>query len=320
MKKVLVLGGTYFIGKYIAENLVKDNFDVVVLNRGTKAGIFGDAVKEIHCDREDAEDIKQKLYGMIFDYVIDVSALNVLHVRNSYEALKNSYIKRYIFISSSAVYVPSNEIPISEDSEKGENHYWGDYGIDKLQAENFLLEKNKTGRFPVQILRPPYVYGEGNYVYREGFVFDRIINNKKVILPNSGRTIVQFIHVEDLYNTIMALLKTENGIGEAFNVGNTHGITFRGWIEACSKACNKPVDITEFYYKHTDYGCRDFFPFHDYQYMLDTRKIEKYYTPKISMIEGLKRAYDWYTQNKDLVNKKPHYAENEEKIYGLLNY
>lgn len=318
MNKILVLGGTYFVGKYIVKRLLEDNFDVFILNRGTKAGSFGDKVTEIHCDRENFKDVQTKLADMTFDYVIDVSGLNVNQVHISYKVLKNINIKRYIFISSSAVYVVSNYIPISEDYNKGVNDYWGDYGINKLEAEKFLLDKNKTLGFPTTILRPPYIYGEGNNIYREGFIFDRATQNRPIILPNEGSTVIHFIHIEDLYCTITSLIENKSCIGEVYNVGNTIGITFRGWIEACMEACNKSVDIIEFNYKGSGYDCRDFFPFHDYQFMLDTRKIEKYYTPKISMIEGLKREYEWYKLNESYVKKKEHYEINEEKIHCLL--
>lgn len=318
MNRVLVVGGSYFVGKYIVENLVKDGFKVTTLNRGTKGKIFGDEVEYIFCDRNNSNEMEEKLSGRTFDYVIDTSILNNHHAEIIYECLNKDSIKKYFFISSSAVYSPSNELPINEEGIKGANEYWQEYGIDKYEAERFFLEQFKKSKFPVVILRPPYIYGEGNYIYRESFFFERVLNNQQIIVPNYGETLVQFIHIEDLYKCILELCRYSEVNGQAFNIGNIRGITFKGFIELCMNVAGRNTEIKQFDYKKTDYKCRDFFPFHDYQYMLDTRKLEKYFVPKVSMIEGLKRSFEWYKSNQDKVKRKDKYEINSKNILEII--
>ena len=58
--------------------------------------------------------------------------------------------------------------PFREDSEKAANKFWGKYGTDKIETECALLDRVHDA----YILRPPYLYGPMNNVYREAFVFD----------------------------------------------------------------------------------------------------------------------------------------------------
>ena len=71
-EKVLVLGGSYFVGKKIVEYLAEKEYEVTVLNRGTKP-VLAKNVTQLCCDRNDAEGMKSVLAGKDFNYVIDVS-------------------------------------------------------------------------------------------------------------------------------------------------------------------------------------------------------------------------------------------------------
>ncbi len=225
--EILVFGGTQFVSSHIAKRLVKDGYNVTTLTRGNTKGLHEDKVKELYADRHNETELKEVLGNIDFDYVIDVSGYTLSDIEKSYSVLKNKGIKGYVFISSSAVYKESDVFPIREDFPVGENKFWGKYGTDKLEAEKFLIEKNKQEGFPVVILRPPYIYGEGNNIYREAFIFDRLRENQPVIMPHNGKTVVQFIHIEDLYKTIEEIIKS-NITGKIYNVGNYEAITFKG--------------------------------------------------------------------------------------------
>ncbi|BDU49499.1 NAD-dependent epimerase/dehydratase family protein [Haliovirga abyssi] len=311
--KILVLGGTQFVSWYFVKRFLENGNDVITLNRGTKKGVHGHKIEEIYANRHNAEELNTALEKIEADYIIDVSGYTVSDVKNSYEAVKNKNIEGYIFISSSAVYKESEIFPICEDFSVGENKFWGKYGTNKLEAETFLIDKFKQNEFPAVILRPPYIYGEGNNIYREGFIFDRLKEEKTVVIPNKGKTLIQFIHIEDLFQTVCKIIERKIK-GEIFNVGNYEGITFKGWVESCMNAFGKETKIIELDYEKYKYNPRDFFPFYDYQYYLDIRKISDIYTPQISMKEGLEKSLKWYLENEDKVMKRNHYYENSEKI------
>lgn len=121
MKKVLVMGGSYFIGKKIAETLSTE-FDVTVLNRGTRQP--APDVRTIICDRNDRESMKNSLDGKDFDFVVDVSGTNDEHCGILCESLDFSSMDAFVFISSSSVYdVEHLHAPFAENDALAENAF-----------------------------------------------------------------------------------------------------------------------------------------------------------------------------------------------------
>ena len=160
MKKVLVTGGIVFVSRYIAEHYVEKNYDVYVLNRNSREQSRG--VKLIQADRNDIGGVLRHFH---FDAVID-TAYTSDEVEKLLDAL-GSY-EDYILISSGAVYSENTLQLFKEDSPLAFNKYCGKYGTDKIEAEAALLKRNPNA----YILRPPYLYGQMNNVYREAYVFD----------------------------------------------------------------------------------------------------------------------------------------------------
>ena len=155
MKKILITGGTTFVSRYAAEYFVKQNYEVYVLNRNSRPQVKG--AKLIEGDRHHLGAV---LKSMHFDVVADITAYDAADIIDLYNALGS--FDQYIMISSSAVYPEYGTQPFSEDSEKAENKFWGAYGTNKIAAENALLERVPDA----YILRPPYLYGPMNNVYR----------------------------------------------------------------------------------------------------------------------------------------------------------
>lgn len=154
--KILITGGTTFVSKYAAEYFVAKDNDVTVINRGSRSQVTG--VTHINCDRT-ALDVRLK--SKRFDLILDVTAYTEDHIKGLLES--GVTFDDYIFISSSAVYPETNPQPFVEEQPCGYNAVWGDYGMNKLNAERFL-QANVPNAY---ILRPPYFYGLYENLYRE---------------------------------------------------------------------------------------------------------------------------------------------------------
>ncbi|WP_346935591.1 NAD-dependent epimerase/dehydratase family protein [Clostridium sp.] len=320
MKKVLILGGTYFIGKAIVEALLSSqkDYEIYTLNRGSRK-TEDNRITNILCDRENLSEMKKCLSEYEFNYIIDVSGLNIKQLEVLHEALNYEQLEKFVFISSSAVYdVENYKIPFKESAMLGENKYWSDYGTNKIECEEFLEDKYNYSNIQLILLRPPYVYGENNYAAREGFIFHHIINDRTILIPNDGETKIQFIYAEDLGNIAAGILETNQDNLSIYNVGNGGAVTFNTWIELCEKAAGKKAIKHHFYYEKNGYKERDFFPFFDYDNVLDVKKIHRIFKEETSMEEGLKNCYQWYLHNESMVVMKKHVAEKEEEIYKLL--
>ena len=299
MKKILVTGGTTFVSKYVAEYFVNAGYEVYVLNRNTKPQVQG--VNLIEGDRHNLGGI---LKNTFFDVVADITAYNAADIIDFVKELGS--FGQYIMISSSAVYPEYGVQPFLEESEKSANKFWGAYGTDKIEAENVLLEKVKDA----YILRPPYLYGPMNNVYREAFVFDCALADRKFYLPNDGSMKLQFFHVKDLCGLMEVIIRNKPD-EHIFNVGNIEAVSIKEWVTICYKSLGKTpifVNVNETIEQ------RNYFSFYNYEYYLDVSRQRKIYPETISLEDGLKDSAKWYLEHSTEVNKKPYFEYIDENL------
>ena len=289
MKRVLVTGGTVFVSKYTAQYFMSKGYEVYVLNRGTRKQV--DNVNLICTDRHNIGD-KLKKYS--FDVIIDVCAYNEEDVKSLLEAVDD--FKDYILISSSAVYPETNLMPFSEEQNIGENKIWGKYGTEKIEAEKYLLSKVPNA----YVLRPPYLYRPMQNVYREPFVFECALKNRKFYIPKDGEMKLQFFHVEDLCRVIEKILELHPK-EHIFNVGNKEVIDINEFVEMCYKIVDVPLEKV---YVTNHENQRDYFSFYDYEYELDVTKQNRILPVQKDIYEGLKESFEWYKDNYKEVVKK----------------
>ena len=297
MRKILVTGGTIFVSRYIAEYyvnfvpeyVVEEEAEVYVNTHNQPQG-----VKLIECDKNH---IGNKLRGYDFDVVIAVNIYTADEMKELLDSLDS--VRDFIFISSSAVYPETLPQPFSEDMTCGKNSVWGDYGVNKRRAEEHLLSR-VPGAY---ILRPPYLYGKMNNLYREAFVFDCALAERPFFIPNDGSMQLQFFHVGDLCRFIDTLLRLhpENHI---FNVGNRETETIKTFVEKCYATVGEKTELISV---SKDHAQRSYFPFHDYSYVLDVEKMHELMPETLPMSKGLKDSFKWYVNNQTAVFKKPYF-------------
>lgn len=297
MKTILVTGGTVFVSRYVAEYYVKKNCKVYVLNRNSKPQSVG--VNLIQADRNSLGDVLKQYH---FDAVLDITAYNANNVNTLLDALGS--FDNYIMISSSAVYPEHLPKPFTEANAVGENKYWGAYGTNKIAAEQALRKRAPDA----YILRPPYIYGAMNNVYREAFVFDCAMQNRKFYLPQEGCMKLQFLHVNDLCRFIDAILEFKP-TKHIFNVGNKEAVSVIDWVTLCYHAVGK---TPEFINVSKDIEQRYYFPFYNYEYYLDVTAQCIIMPETKPLDEGLRDAFSWYKNHQSGVNKKPliNYIDN----------
>ena len=303
--KILVTGGTVFVSRYTAEYFMKRGHEVYVLNRNTRPQSKG--VKLIDCDKHNIGDRLKNIY---FDLIIDVTAYNETDVQDILNALDG--FGDYIMISSSAVYPETNPQPFSEEQECGFNIHWEDYGTNKINAEKYLLNKVPNA----YIIRPPYLYGKINNLYREAFVFECAEKNLPFFVPDNKEMKLQFFDVEDLCIFIEKIItnKPENHI---FNVGNPETVSIEEWVRLCYRIIGKIPDIRCI---QPEINQRLYFPFRNYEYILDVTRQTKI-MPTVKPLEiGLKQSYDWYKNNRELIVRKDYlqYIKNsmQRRLYN----
>jgi nucleoside-diphosphate-sugar epimerase len=242
--KVLVIGGTLFIGRSLVASLLKSEHEVTILHR--KPGHdLGKRVREIIADRNDTPSLQSALTGHKFDVVYD----NVYDWHRGTTAAQveataracGDRLQRYIFMSSVAAY------------GDGLNHHEGDalapdnhpdaYVRNKAMSERALFRMHQRNGFPAVTLRPPYVYGPENPYYREAFFWDRLRDNRPLIMPGDGRRLMQFVYVKDLIWAALRAAEDPHAIGHAFNVANLKPVTQFDLVHLLADVAGKPCQI-----------------------------------------------------------------------------
>lgn len=289
MRKILVTGGTIFVSKFVAEYFSKKGEEVYVLNRNHHPQVSG--VKLIEADRNH---LGESLKTYDFDVIIDVSVYNKMDVANLLQGLAG--FRDYIMISSSAVYPETLVQPFKEEQKIGINKYWGNYGTGKIEAEQYLTEHVPNA----YILRPPYLYGPYNNVYREAFVFECALQKRKFYLPKEGQMGLQFFHVRDLCRMIEQILKKKPD-NHIFNVGNKQSVSIKDWVKICYDIVGIPVEYVSVF---DDIEQRNYFSFYNYEYSLDVTKQYELLEDTINLEDGLKESFDWYQHSKNEVRRK----------------
>lgn len=290
MKKILVTGGTVFVSKFVAKYFAEQGNDVYVLNRNSRAQVCG--VSLIEGDRHDPN-LSLKEYD--FDSVLDITAYNADDIRDLMGKLGS--VGTYVLISSSAVYPEYETQPFAETSKRAINKYWGKYGTDKIEAEDALLSLYPDA----YILRPPYLYGPMNNLYREAFVFECAEAGRPFYLPRDGEMRLQFFHVRDLCRMIDNIMEKKPS-EHIYNVGNDKIVTVREWVSACYRVLGKEPEFINVY---KDIDQRQYFSFYDYEYILDVKRQADVLTGLVDLETGLRESYDWYKDHRDEVRKKP---------------
>ena len=287
---ILVTGGTVFASRYTAEYFSKRGSTVYVLNRGSKPQSKN--VIPIIGDRKNLGNIL-KLYH--FDAVIDVTAYNSEDVELLLNGLES--FDKYILISSSAVYPETLPQPFYETMEVGPNSIWGKYGTDKIAAENALLQQCPD----VYIIRPPYLCGPMNILYREAFVFECAEQDRTFYLPEDGSMKLQFTHIGDMCRLIEKILVTD--VKEhIFNTGYPVPVSIKEWVSLCYSIVGKtPI----FKNVGAEIAQRSYFPFYKYEYILNVDRMGSILPDLTPLSDSLRESYEWFINNRELIVRKP---------------
>jgi 2'-hydroxyisoflavone reductase len=88
----------------------------------------------------------------------------------------------------------------------------------------------------VVTLRPPYVFGPENPFYREAFFWDRMRDDRPIIVPGDGRRLMQFVYVKDLVDACLAAMEEVKAVGHPFNVSNPRPVNQNQLIKSLAAA------------------------------------------------------------------------------------
>eukprot|EP00892_Ulva_mutabilis_P011880 jgi/Ulvmu1/9064/UM005_0157.1 len=297
-KKILMMGGTRFIGLYLARKLVAEGHDVTLFTRG-KADVcpqipddtpdfyrnFSSSIKHIKGDRNDFDTLQSQLRGSGFDVVYDINGREADQVAPLLDALPD--LEQYIYCSSAGVYLKSYLMPHrEEDPGDPKSRHKG-----KLNTEDLLVDRGVN----FTSVRPVYIYGPLNYNPVEEFFFHRLKAGRPVCVPNSGMQVTQLGHVKDLASAFTLCLGNPAASKQIFNISGDRFVTFDGVVKACAEGMGvAEPELIHFNPKDFDFGKKKSFPMRDQHFFASIDKAQDLlgWQPQYGLVDGLRDSYE----------------------------
>ncbi|WP_016950568.1 NAD-dependent epimerase/dehydratase family protein [Anabaena sp. PCC 7108] len=293
--RILIIGGTRFIGVYLTQLLLETGHEVVFFNRGNSPAPMG--VGQIIGDRTDSSQLKAKLSPENFDVIFDNNGRELADTQPLAEIFQGR-VQHFVYMSSAGVYLKSDQMPHLEgDAVDPKSRHKG-----KHETEAYLQQSG----IPFTSIRPTYIYGPKNYNELEGWFFDRIVRDRPIPIPGNGMHITQLGHVKDLAQAMTQVIGNENAIQKIYNISGDRFVTFDGLARACAVAAGKSADdlkIVHYDPKKFDFGKRKAFPMRVQHFFASVTKaqIELDWQPQYDLISGLKDSLenDYFLSGRD---------------------
>lgn len=224
-KKVLITGGCGFLGVHLARQLLKKNYEVTLFDIAPldAKDLIG-KVKHIKGDIRNKNDVGDAIRNKA--YIVHTAAalpilrekkiifgVNINGTKNVLDSALQNKVKRFIFISSTAVYGIPRHLPEKETNPLDPIGY---YGESKIAGEKLCLDYVKKG-LSINILRPKSFLGPERLGVFELW-FEAIYRNKGVFILGNGNNRYQLLAVSDVVNAIIKAMESKID-GEIFNIG-----------------------------------------------------------------------------------------------------
>lgn len=237
--RLLVLGGSWFLGRAVVDDALSRGWEVTTFRRGV-SGDDAPGVAVVRGDRTNPEDLARLVQAGPWDAVVDTSGYvprDVLAVARPLEPVAG----RYVFVSTVSVYEGWPIEPLTDDSPtldcpadaEAEFGYDGDpapsvYGFTKAGCERAVI--NTFGVDRSSILRPGVIIGPREYVGRLPWWLRRVERGGRVLAPGRADRSIQPVDVRDVADFA---LRTATGLAGTFNVGAHGDETMGDFLAAC---------------------------------------------------------------------------------------
>ncbi|MFI6926999.1 NAD-dependent epimerase/dehydratase family protein [Nonomuraea spiralis] len=240
--KILLIGGTGFLGRAMVVEALARGHEVTTFNRG-RSGDDVPGVEVVRGDRESAADLERLADRRSWDFVVDTSGYVPRVVGESVRALSGR-AATYAFVSSvsaldgfpaKAATEETGGWPCAPDAGPGD----GDYGVLKAGCER-AVEQGFDGN--TLIIQPGLILGPHENVARLPWWLTRIARGGRVLAPGDPAQPMQLVDARDV--AIFTLDQAERGVSDRFAVtGPAGNTTYGGWLELCRQVTGSDAEF-----------------------------------------------------------------------------
>ena len=245
--KILVIGGSYFLGRWFVQLTYKEN-DITVLNRGNiPVGLNG--VTEIVADRHNESELcKLDESGEAYDAVVDFCAYNAGDIRGILKHLESRLPERYIYVSTVDVYKKGTGLVLDESAGLADVSMIAGrtdpacdedvYIRGKAALEEELVTECAGYGIRGVSVRPVILYGPGNYAPRESVYFEWIKRAGQILHPVDADGHFQMLYVKNAASGLVRLCEMPSGeLKSAYNFCTDETVTYDLFESALAGAC-----------------------------------------------------------------------------------
>lgn len=244
--RVLVLGGTWFVGRAIVEDALRTGAEVTVFGRGKSGNDMFPELTRLRGDRDTGD--YAALRDGSWDAVVDVTGYVPRHVGQAMDALGDR-VARYLFISSHAVYRHERLRPGSDEDapRRAPVRHVDDtgelddttYGPSKVACEDDVVARYGQR---ATIVRPGKVAGPHDWQDGLTYWVRRAAGGGRVAVPGAPEQPVQIIDSRDLARLVVQLLADDRP-GAFQAVGPAEPVTLGGLVETCARVAGTQVEL-----------------------------------------------------------------------------
>jgi nucleoside-diphosphate-sugar epimerase len=253
-ERVLVTGGTGFIGGFVVEHLARIGIRPLVTTR-TARSVYKDSPTDpdlCELDITDAEKTNDLIRSFRPQAVIHLAGVtsgedptgklcadvNLTATQNLFNSLDSVGVKRVVTIGTAGEY-GSQPLPLREDMRL---RPVSPYAISKAKATQAAMEMHAAKGFPVTVLRVFSAYGHGqpSHMFLPQLIAHAVAN--KHFEMSSGKQLRDFVHVSDVAEAIVSALNTDEAIGRVINIGSGKGVALRDVARIVWGLCGSDPD------------------------------------------------------------------------------
>lgn len=247
--KILVLGGTGVISRYVVKKYRDKGHHVTAVNRGNRAKLNIDGVGYRNADANRREELSAVFEGAFYDKVLDFTTFDEETMRMK-AGVACEKCGHYVFISSVAVYERREGIgEYTEDMPLG-NRSWL-YGYQKACCEKALREMfAEKGCRHYTVIRPALTYSEMFVPYSPldtyhmpGYLIHCLLAGKEILMMDLGEDRMQVMHASDFSENLYHLLNAEGCHGEAYNISGDEYVTSNQIIRRLAELLGVRADV-----------------------------------------------------------------------------
>jgi nucleoside-diphosphate-sugar epimerase len=247
-RRVLVVGGTGYLGRRITDAFAREGDQVAVLTRGQRVltdPVEGRGVEHLGADRHDPAALRAALAGRSFDVVVDNVAFDADDAANLLTLL-DGRLGHYLLTSTTGVYANRfTRRPIREaDADlsvraavDGPNPFHPRLGHAYANGKRAVEQAVRQRRVAWTILRPPVIVGADDRTNRVWWFVQRLLDGGPIVVPEWGPgRLFQVAWSEDIARAFVLAARQPASIGRTYNVAQTEIFTAETWIAACAQA------------------------------------------------------------------------------------